>query len=217
MEKTKEKIRLLRMDFDKFLLDEKDISRSPFRQFGKWMTDAIEAKAEEVNAMTLATSSKSGVVDARIVLLRHFNTAGFTFFTNYKSEKGKMMSQNKNVCLNFFWADLQRQVRIRGQIEKCSGRISDRYFASRPRESQLSAWASHQSEKLSNRIELEVRYREYEERFKGKKIPRPPHWGGYIVRPFYFEFWQGRTNRLHDRIAYIKNKNNGWDISRLNP
>jgi pyridoxamine 5'-phosphate oxidase len=217
MEKTKQKIRHLRLDFDKFLLDEKEISKSPFKLFGKWMTDAIEAKAEEVNAMTLATSSKSGVVDARIVLLRDFNTSGFTFFTNYKSEKGRIMNQNKNVCLNFFWATMQRQVRIRGNIKKSSARISDNYFASRPRESQLSAWASHQSEKLSSRTELENRYHEYDEKFRGKKIPRPPHWGGYIVKPYYFEFWQGRTSRLHDRFVFIKNKKNSWDISRLNP
>ncbi len=210
-------IRSLRDDFTAGNLDEKKISKSPIVQFEKWMSEAINAQVNEPNAMTLASASKNGSVDARVVLLRDFNKDGFSFFSNYKSAKGIEMKQNRKVCLNFFWPELQRQVRIQGVIEKLSVRASNLYFASRPRESQIGAWASHQSEALKSRAELEDRFLRIEEKYKGVKIPRPAHWGGYLVKPSRIEFWQGRESRLHDRLLFEKQRNGKWTLSRLNP
>ena len=217
MNKVKSHIKTLRFKFAESRLSEEKISRSPFVQFEGWLRHSLRSKVNEPNAMTLATSLSNGEVDARIVLLRDYNTKGFSFFTNYHSIKGKEIRQNKKVCLNFFWAEVHRQIRIKGVIEKLSSTASNAYFASRPRSSQLAAWASHQSEKLSGLDELESRYKFYEKKYSGRKVPRPPHWGGYIVRPTYFEFWQGQTNRMHDRIIYEKNRRGKWSISRLNP
>ena len=217
MNKLKSYIKLLRNEFTSNVLEEANVSKSPFIQFAKWLENAVDAGVMEPNAVTLATSSKDGFVDARIVLLRDFSTKGFSFFTNYNSIKGREIRHNKKACLNFFWPELQRQVRIKGTIEKLSSRASDQYFNSRPRESQIAAWASHQSEKLSDRNELENRFKEYEKKFYGRKIPRPPHWGGYCLKPVHVEFWQGRMSRLHDRIVYEKSRNNQWIILRLNP
>ena len=217
MNKLKSYIKLLRNEFTSSVLEEANVSKSPFVQFTKWLQNAVDAGVMEPNAVTLATSSKEGFVDARIVLLRDFSTKGFSFFTNYNSIKGREIRHNKKACLNFFWPELQRQVRIKGTIEKLSSRASDQYFNSRPRESQIAAWASHQSEKLSDRNELENRFKEYEKKFYGRKIPRPPHWGGYCLKPVHVEFWQGRRSRLHDRIVYEKSRNNQWIILRLNP
>ena len=216
MNNIQKHIRSLRNDFTAHQLDESKVSSSPFKQFESWMNEAVEAEVMEPNAMTLATAS-SGQPDARIVLLRDFGPKGFSFFTNYKSIKGKEVRLNRKVCLNFFWPELQRQVRILGIIEKLPVRASDSYFASRPRESQVAAWASHQSEQLVNRDELDRRYRKYENEFKGRKVPRPPHWGGYRVVPSYLEFWQGRMSRLHDRITYQRSRTGRWTIHRLNP
>ena len=217
MNNLKSYIKLLRNEFTSSVLEEANVSKSPFIQFAKWLQNAVDAGVMEPNAVTLATSSKEGFVDARIVLLRDFNTKGFSFFTNYNSIKGREIRHNKKACLNFFWPELQRQVRIKGTIEKLSSRASDQYFNSRPRESQIAAWASHQSEKLIDRNELENRFKEYETKFSGRKIPRPPHWGGYRLKPIHVEFWQGRMSRLHDRIVYEKSRYNQWIIQRLNP
>jgi pyridoxamine 5'-phosphate oxidase len=217
MKSIKAHIRELRNEFTSDILDEKYVSKSPLLQFEKWLSESIEAKVYEPNAMTLATSAENGIVDARIVLLRNYDRKGFEFFTNYKSIKGREIRQNKKVCLNFFWPELQRQIRIRGTIEKLSSRISDQYFNSRPRPSQIAAWASYQSERLIDRMELENRFKAYELEFKEVKIPRPSHWGGFRIVPFYYEFWQGRANRLHDRIIYQPAKNGRWTIHRLNP
>jgi len=213
----RKQIRILRNEFTAFELDEKSVSKSPFVQFNRWMQQAIDAEVLEPNAMTLATATREGLADARIVLLRDMNPKGFSFFTNYKSIKGREIRLNRKVCLNFFWAELQRQVRIRGIIEKLSSRESDRYFSSRPRESQIAAWASHQSELLIDRAELENRFTAYEKEFAGRKVPRPSHWGGYRLRPVYFEFWQGRKSRLHDRVIYQRSGTGCWTILRLNP
>jgi len=189
MKKLKDEIFNLRVDFAIGSLDEKMISSDPFRQFNKWMENALNAKVLEPTAMTLSTATKKGIVDSRIVLLRDLDKKGFNFFTNYNSAKGKEMKENKNVSLNFFWPELQRQVRIRGVIEKLPEKASEKYFASRPRESQIGAWASHQSEILINRQELESRVEKLFAEFDGKKVPRPKHWGGYRVKPTQIEFW----------------------------
>jgi pyridoxamine 5'-phosphate oxidase len=191
--------------------------KDPVRQFRKWIADAIKAQVPEPTAMTLSTANKKGMVDSRIVLLRDLDSKGFSFFTNYKSAKGLEMASNKNVALNFFWPELQRQIRVRGIIEKLPSKDSDKYFSSRPRESQIGAWASHQSEILSDRDELDKRVEEITLKYEGKKIPRPEHWGGYRVKPLGIEFWQGRQNRLHDRFLFTKMKTGKWKLVRLNP
>ena len=167
--------------------------------------------------MTLATVSKEGFPDARIVLLRDFGPKGFSFFTNYNSIKGREIRFSKKACINFFWPELSRQVRIKGIVEKISSGASDKYFASRPRESQIAAWASKQSDELISREELENRYKVLEKKFEGKKVPRPAHWGGFNLKPVYIEFGQGQTNRLHDRIIFERSGSGKWKAKRLNP
>lgn len=198
-------------------IDENKFSKNPIIQFNRWMANAIDSTIEDPNAMTLSTAGKNYKVDSRIVLLRDASTNGFSFFTNYNSAKGKEIKENKNVCLSFFWPQLQRQIRIKGTAVKLSEKKSDAYFNSRPRESQLGAWASHQSEVLINRTDLEKRYEYLQKKYEGKKVPRPKHWGGYLVKPIEIEFWQGRENRLHDRLVYLKKRNGNWIFSRLNP
>ncbi len=217
MTKLKDEIFNLRVDFNIGSLDEKKISSDPFKQFNIWMENALTAKVFEPTAMTLSTANKKGVVDSRIVLLRDLDKKGFNFFTNYNSAKGREMKENKNVSLNFFWPELQRQVRIRGVVEKLPEKASDKYFASRPRESQIGAWASNQSEVLADRNELENRVIELHLKFADKKVPRPKHWGGYRVKPTQIEFWQGRQSRLHDRFLFKKSRTGKWVMSRLNP
>ncbi len=217
MKSLNNKIKLLRVDTGTSPLDEKSFSKSPFVQFEKWMNDAIKYGIAEPNAMTLATSDKNGWPDARVVLLRDYSSKGFSFFTNYFSIKGQEIRHNKKVCLNFYWSGPVRQIRIKGVVQKVSERASNDYFYTRPRESQISAWASCQSEKLSGLNELMERYRVYEMKYEGKKVERPPHWGGYILSPVYFEFWQGQVNRLHNRIIYEKSKQGKWIMGRLNP
>jgi len=217
MKKLKDEIFNLRVDFAIGSLDEKMISSDPFRQFNKWMENALAAKVLEPTAMTLSTATKKGIVGSRIVLLRDLDKKGFNFFTNYNSAKGREMKENKNVSLNFFWPELQRQVRITGVIEKLPEKASEKYFASRPRESQIGAWASNQSEVLTNRQELESRVEKLFIEFDGKKVPRPKHWGGYRVKPTQIEFWQGRQSRLHDRFLFKRSRTGKWVMTRLNP
>lgn len=166
--------------------------------------------------MTLATADASGKPSSRILYLKELNEQGFVFYTNYQSRKGKELAENKQAALLFFWPALERQIRIEGLIEKVPAEISDAYFATRPRGSQLGAWASEQSEALENRPELEHRLEKLAQEFPGE-VPRPPHWGGYMLLPLYFEFWQGRPSRLHDRIIYQQEKSGSWNIHRLNP
>jgi len=205
-----------RSKFTYIPLEEKYAHKNPIIQFNRWMQDAFNTGAGDPNAMTLATVDKKGFPDARIVLLRSITKKGFTFFTNYRSTKGRELL-SKKACLNFFWQDLSRQVRVVGTVSKLSANESDRYFNSRPRENQLSAWASNQSEIVGSREDLEKKYLMMDQKFHNKKIPRPSYWGGYAVLPVSIEFWQGKQNRLHDRIIYIKQKTGKWKMERLSP
>lgn len=194
---------------------ETDVDPNPFVQFHHWFEEAF-ARITEANAMTLATASTEGAPSARMVLLKEFDERGFVFFTNYESRKGRELEANPVASLVFWWKELQRQVRIEGWVKKVESYESDRYFQSRPRGSRLGAWASPQSGIVSSREELDVRYREVESEYQGREIPRPPYWGGYRVVPKSIEFWQGRTNRLHDRLRYRREEGD-WILERLAP
>lgn len=206
----------IRKDYSLKSLDINDIKNNPFEQFSEWFQEAVEAKVLEVNAMTLSTLGKDGFPNGRIVLLKDVDY-GFVFFTNYSSEKGIELSINPKASLTFFWPELERQVRITGNVEKVSEQLSDEYFFSRPLGSQIGAWASPQSQRISSREVLNEKLAEVEGRFQHEKITRPPHWGGYRVLPQKLEFWQGRSSRLHDRIAYQKSESGSWTIIRLAP
>jgi len=197
-------------------LTESDVAASPFEQFSRWWNEAIKSEIDEVNAMTLATVAADGMPSARIVLLKGFDKNGFVFFTNYNSDKAREIEQHPKVALLFFWKELERQVRIEGTIRKTSSGESDVYFNSRPLGSRIGAWASPQSEPIADRQTLESSYREFEKKFASGQVPRPPHWGGYVVKPVLFEFWQGRSSRLHDRLRYEPVEDN-WRIRRLAP
>lgn len=212
-----------RSPFDKYKLDEKSVSKNPFIQFAQWYSASVLLGGEEASAMFLATvfSNKPSI---RTVFLRGFDKNGFCFYTNYNSRKGKELAKNKNACILFFWRvsvpsgkELQRQIKIEGRVEKLSAKESDRYFANRPRESQIGAWASPQSEIISGRETLDEWVKAFSKMFNGKKIPRPAHWGGYRLIPSSFEFWQGRESRLHDRIQFTKQKSGKWKVERLSP
>lgn len=217
MKEEKISIADLRIEYKKGTLDEHDVERNPFDQFNKWFKEAIASEIPEVNAMTLATANKQGRPSARMVLLKQYDDRGFVFFTNYESKKAKDIAENPQVALLFFWEPLERQVRISGGIEKISAAESFEYFRTRPIDSQLGAWASQQSREISARALLEKAFGEMMEKFRNGNIPLPPFWGGYRVIPDEFEFWQGRVNRLHDRIAYYKQSDNSWKIARLSP
>ena len=206
----------IRKDYKLASFDEKDAAADPILQFTKWWNEAIKSNIDEVNAMTLATVSKDGMPSARIVLLKGYNENGFVFFTNYLSDKGKEMAQNPKVALVFFWKELERQIRIEGSVEKVSEAESDTYFASRPIGSQIGAWSSPQSAVIQYRQVIEQNVTKYNEIFGATNIPRPEHWGGYIVTPHLIEFWQGRSSRLHDRIQY-RLDDEKWIMERLAP
>ena len=172
---------------------------------------------EETNAVSLSTIGKDGYPKSRIVLLKKYNEEGFIFYTNYNSEKGKAIQENNQVCLSFFWPSLEQQIIIKGNVEKLQENLSDGYFKSRPTGSQLGAWASNQSTVVKSRDILENNLKKFEEKFKGKEITRPPHWGGFMVKPKAIEFWQGRPNRMHDRILYRLKEDLSWEIERLEP
>jgi pyridoxamine 5'-phosphate oxidase len=205
----------IRKDYQLAALDEQATGDDPFAFFHKWFNEAVEADASEVNAMTLATATVSGIPHARIVLLKGLDEKGFVFFTNYTSEKGRDIQENPNVSLVFFWKELERQVCIEGIAEKVNAEESDTYFQSRPEGSRLGAWSSPQSQIINDRTVLDENYTRYEKEF-GHAIPRPPHWGGYRVIPQSIEFWQGRSSRMHDRILFRK-ENNNWTKVRLAP
>lgn len=216
MSSLREEIKKLREDFVKGKLSEKDIKKDPFVQFEKWLGEAVKAKVAEVQAATLSTVSKDGKPSSRIVYLREFEEGKFWIYGNYNSRKAKQMAANPHVSLNFFWPDLQRQIRIEGKVTKCSAAYSDNYFYNRPYESKLGAWASDQSSEIKNRSELEAAVEKFRMKFKDKEIPRPAFWGGWILTAGYYEFWQGRKSRLHDRIAFKKVKGK-WKLIRLAP
>ncbi|MFN2439128.1 MAG: pyridoxamine 5'-phosphate oxidase [Chitinophagaceae bacterium] len=207
----------LRRDYSLQVLLEKDVALDPISQFTKWWAEVLNAEIIEPNAMTLATASCDGMPSARIVLLKGFDENGFVFFTNYKSYKALQMEENPKASLVFFWKEIERQVRIVGLVSKIPVQESDAYFASRPKGSRLGAWASPQSQVIESRDWLDKRNADLIEEMKDDQIERPPHWGGYIVKPVIVEFWQGRASRLHDRIQYTLNENGNWKIERLAP
>ena len=207
----------IRRDYSHKSLSEGDVDANAIRQFGKWWREAVSSKIDEVNAMTLATASIDALPSARIVLLKEFNEKGFVFFSNYESYKAQQLAENPKACLVFFWKELERQVRITGLIEKINSKQSDEYFQSRPESSRIGAWASPQSRVIEDRQWLDEKFNELVNKMEGTAIPRPPHWGGYIVKPVVIEFWQGRPSRLHDRIQYSLDENGEWKIERLAP
>jgi pyridoxamine 5'-phosphate oxidase len=200
------------------LLTKTTVDPNPFRQFDRWSQDVRAAGVSEQDtiSMTLATATRFGLPSARIVLLKSFDERGFVFYTNYNSRKGIELEENAQACLLFYWPQLWRQVRIEGTVERVSAAESDEYFQSRPLGSKIGAWASEQSTAIESRTVLEERFEEFTRKF-GEDVPRPPHWGGYRVKPGLIEFWQGQDNRLHDRLRYALQENGAWLIERLAP
>jgi len=215
---SREDIAAMRRQYGEHGLIEGELPLNPIELFNTWLTQAAENEiVVEANAMVLSTEVDDQPT-SRTVLLKDLTNAGFTFFSNYESSKGKQISENKNVSLLFPWYPMERQVIVIGSATRIARGDSEKYFATRPRPSQIGAWASEQSTELSSRQELENKFKELETKFANEKvIPTPPHWGGYIVYPISIEFWQGRYSRLHDRIRYVREKNNNWQLKRLNP
>lgn len=216
MDNLSQYLRHNRQQYDRGILAENNLDPDPVKQFNLWMESAISDGVPEPNAMDLATVNAEGRPSSRIVLLRQCDERGFVFFTNYESRKGREMTENGFASLNFFWQQQARQVRVEGKVTKVSPEESDEYFNSRPRESQLGAWASAQSEFLESRQKLEEEIERINQQYKNKPVPRPPHWGGFLIQPDRIEFWQGRPNRLHDRFLYQRTNDN-WMVFRLAP
>lgn len=207
----------LRVDYAVGKLELADVAADPYTQFTRWFADAQAAQVLEPNAMTLATADADGIPSARIVLLKGFDSNGFSFYTNYESLKGRELAANPNAALCFFWPTLERQVRIVGRVERVSRAESEAYFHSRPLGSQIGAWASQQSEVIGSRDELEARESSLRMKFAGAVVPLPQFWGGYRVMAANVEFWQGRPSRLHDRLRYLRHADGSWKIDRLSP
>ncbi len=217
MNTSDRRIRDSRVTYDKGELDESRVAPDPFAQFAAWLDEALGFEGlTEPNAMTVASVGADGMPSARIVLLRGCDARGFVFFTNYESRKGRELDASGKASLLFYWAPLERQVRVEGRVERLDAVESDAYFAKRPRGHRLSAWASPQSAVVPNRTMLETRMMDAEQRFGDGEVPRPPHWGGYRIVPAEFEFWQGRPDRVHDRISYVRDGTR-WRIERLAP
>ncbi|UOQ70988.1 pyridoxamine 5'-phosphate oxidase [Hymenobacter cellulosilyticus] len=215
---TDQQLADLRQTYSQRTLSEAEVQPDAVRQFRQWLDEALAAHLDEPTAMTVSTVNSQGQPSARVVLLKGLpDDAGFLFYTNYDSRKGQDLQAQPWAALTFFWPGLERQVRVEGRVEKAPEALSDAYFQSRPRSSQIGAWASPQSQKIGSREELEAQEKQVEQRFTGEDpLPRPPHWGGYIVRPHRIEFWQGRPSRLHDRIVYER-QGEAWTRSRLAP
>jgi pyridoxamine 5'-phosphate oxidase len=207
----------LRRDYSLSSLKETDVDPDPIRQFERWFADALAAQVLEPNAMTLSTASRDGVPSGRIVLLKGVDARGFAFYTDYRSRKSAELAENPLGALTFLWKEIERQVRITGSVSRVSASESESYFRSRPIGSRIGAWASHQSAVIPNRAELEERVRTVSDRFSSGDVPLPSHWGGFRVLPDEIEFWQGRPDRLHDRIRYRREETTGWVIERLSP
>jgi pyridoxamine 5'-phosphate oxidase len=208
----------LRVNYQKGSLDFADVQPNPLDQFSRWFDEALRSELPEPNALHLSTlDASTGRLSGRIVLLKGLDTTGFVFYTNYNSRKGREISHHAQAAMTFLWAELERQVRIEGRLERVSAEESDAYFASRPRASQLGAWVSEQSTIIGDRAVLEQKLAELELLYLNRAIPRPAHWGGYRLVPDYVEFWQGRPSRLHDRLAYTQQPDGAWRIERLSP
>ena len=203
-----------RKSYEKHSLEVEDLKATPHEMLEFWLSEVEEL--HDFNAMVVSSVDASGQPHSRVVLLRGVNEDGLKFYTNYSSNKGQELELNNKVALNFFWPTVERQVRVEGELHKLSDAESDAYFNSRPRESQIGAWVSPQSATIDSREVLNERFREFTNKFEGHPVPRPAHWGGYIIRPKYFEFWQGRPNRLHDRLTYSLIEGN-WSIGRMAP
>ena len=230
----------IRRDYRLTGLRRADLDPDPMVQFRRWFDDATGARAAghvrkffvrlykslfllgnteqlDLNAMTLATVDRTGHPSARVVLLKGIDARGFVFYTNYNSRKGQELAGNPEAALVFYWADLERQVTVAGTVEQLPAAESDAYFKSRPRGSQIAAWASNQSQSVADRNTLEQNWQQFERRYAGPEVPRPPHWGGYVLAPRRVEFWQGRPNRLHDRFCYSRRQDGTWSLERLSP
>lgn len=216
MEDLRNYLNGIRRDFANKPLNENAVHKNPFLQFSHWFEEAVNAQLLDPYAMLVSTVDAAGQPHSRVVYLRNISEEGMIFYTNYNSQKAENISNSNKIALNFFWVELERQIRIEGLVSKVSNDLSDKYFAARPRESQIGAWASNQSETIGSREELEKLVEFYNEKFKNIEVSRPPHWGGYVVNPVKFEFWQGRPNRLHDRLIYSKTGID-WKISRVAP
>lgn len=216
-EETKSKADTMRREYKRDGISEETVQKDPILQFSRCFREALDSEETDANAMTLSTATTSGKPSSRIVLLKGFDEQGFRFYTNYNSRKGRDLEENPYAALCFFWPALERQIRIEGKVKKVSRKESAAYFETRPRESQLGAWASDQSAPLRGRKELEEKFRGFEKQYENREVPLPDFWGGYLLRPRLIEFWQGRTRRLHDRILYTKTGNGNWKISRLSP
>lgn len=207
----------IRKEYSHQAFSEENADADPIKQFGRWWNEASESQIDEINAMTLATCNLEAKPSARIVLLKGFSAEGFIFFTNYHSKKGKELQDNPHACLVFFWKELERQIRIEGTVKKISQKESNDYFNVRPFQSRIGAYSSPQSQVIESRDFLENIFEKNSRQFADGSVPRPLHWGGFIVKPELIEFWQGRPSRLHDRLQYTKNEEGSWIMERLAP